>query len=244
MVNKKILIIHDRFQFRGGAERLILTLAQDLGADIATEYWEVKETYSKSEVPAKLFVLDNSEPPAIVWRYFRAQKNFFYKTKDFIKNYDLVIFSGNNSLSASFNLAPFWSPLVKGASKNVKKIYYCHSPVRYVYDLFKIRRKSEPSFLKKFIYYDLGKYLIRFFYRLGLKQMDIVLANSINVQNRLKKYCNTNSQVVYPPIETNKFKWLGQKDYYLSFARLDELTNDCDCLCGTLRICSLDIAKA
>ncbi len=211
MTSKKILIIHDRFQYKGGGERLVLTMAKALGADIATEYWE-DDSFSQDEVPKKLFILDEKEPPAIVWRYFRAQFNFLFKTREFIKKYDIVIFSGNNCLTASFNL-----------SKKIPKIYYCHTPVRYVYDLLPLRRAEEKSFIKRFLYYDLGKWMIRFVYRLGLSRMDRVVSNSKNVQNRLKKFCNTDSEVIYPPIDVHKFKWLGQGDYYLSFARLDPL---------------------
>ncbi len=212
MSQKKILIIHDRFQFRGGAERLILLLARELEADIATEFWEDGQTFPRKQVLNKLYVLDKGEPGQIIWRYFRAHINFYFKTKKFIRNYDLVIFSGNNCLTASFNL-----------SKKVPKILYCHSPVRYVYDLLPLRRKAESSLLKRIIYYDIGKWGIRAVYRLGLKKMNKVIANSRNVQNRLKRFCRTDSEIIYPPIEVDKFKWLGQEDYYLSFARLDEL---------------------
>lgn len=53
--------------------------------------------------------------------------------------------------------------------------------------------------------------------------MDVVVANSKNVQRRIKKYLDLDSVVIYPPCETEKFKWLGQGDYYLSMARLDPL---------------------
>ena len=52
--------------------------------------------------------------------------NFLLKTRSFIRDYDLVIFSGNNCLTAAFNL-PRVTP----------RILYCHHPVRYVFDLLK-----------------------------------------------------------------------------------------------------------
>ncbi|MGB0757609.1 MAG: glycosyltransferase [Patescibacteria group bacterium] len=211
-IKKNILILHDRFQFRGGAERLILELAQGLEADILTEFWEDDSTYPRSEVPHELYVLDQGEPRPMVWRYFRAQLNFFFHTRHIIKKYDTVIFSGNNCLSAASHV-----------KKGVKKVYYCHSPVRYVYDLYKHRRSQESSGFKRFFFYTLGKYLIRTIYRWGLAKMDVVISNSKNTQGRLKRYCGTSSEVVYPPIATDKFIWRGQEDYYLSFARLDEL---------------------
>ena len=207
----KILIIHDRFQFRGGAERLVLDLANILHADIVTEFW-TETTYPRSEVPHGLTVLDTSEPHMMVFRYFRAQWNFWWKTRKLIQKYDTIIFSGNNCLAAALR------PL-----SQKQTIYYCHTPVRYVYDLLAMRRKAESSLLKRIFYYDIGKYLIRFFYRLGLARMKTVVTNSKNVQDRLVRFCHTQSLVVYPPIHTERFAWKGQQDFYLSYARLDAL---------------------
>ena len=207
----RTLIIHDRFQFRGGAERMVLDMAKMLEADIVTEFW-TEETFPQSMVPHKVFVLDKGEPRAMVFRYFRSQWNFWWKARKIIKDYDTLIFSGNNCLAAALR------PL-----RGKKKILYCHSPVRYVYDLLSLRRGEEPSFLKRFFYYDLGKYLIRGLYRLGLSRMNVVIANSKNVQERLRYWCHTKSQVIYPPIQTDKYRFIEQSDYYLSWARLDGL---------------------
>ncbi len=207
----KILIIQDRFQFRGGGERLVLDLAKSLNADILTEYW-TKETFDRSEAPGKIFVLDEGEAPMIVWRYFRAQWNFWWKTRKIISAYDVVIFSGNNCLSAAL------IPLPKQ-----KRIYYCHTPVRYVYDLLAHRRQEEPSPVKRFFYYDLGKWLIRTIYNLGLSRMPTIVTNSQAVHDRLKTYCQRESHIVYPPVRTDLFTWISQEPYYLSFARLDPL---------------------
>ncbi|MBU4360642.1 glycosyltransferase [Patescibacteria group bacterium] len=208
----KTLIIHDRFQFRGGAERLVLIMAKALNADILTEFWIDNETFDKTKAPNKLFILDKGDPNLIVWRYFRAQKNFIFKTRKIIRKYDLIIFSGNNCLSASIHL-----------KKTQKYFLYCHAPVRHVFDLFKKFRSEQKSLWKKIIYYNIGAWGIRIIYWLGLLKFKTVIANSKNVQNRLWKYCRKKSQVIWPPIQTNKFKWVSQGDYYLSFGRVDKL---------------------
>lgn len=207
----RILIIHDRFQFCGGGERLVLDLAKGLQADILTEFW-TDTTFPRSEAPGKVFVLDEGQPSAIVWRYFRAQWNFWWKARKILKNYDVLIFSGNNCLSAALR------PLGKQ-----KIIYYCHHPVRYVFDLLAQRRAEEPTPWKRVIYYDVGKWLIRTIYRLGLSRMPTVVTNSETVRARLLQFCKRDSQVVFPPVQTNLFRWIDQDPYYLSFARLDPL---------------------
>ncbi len=205
---QKILIIHDRFMFRGGAERLILDMAKGLDADIATGFWSEEESFSKSEVPHKLFVLGHPSQKS-GWRYLKFQWLFYFKTK-FIKNYQTVIFSGNNCLSAAHFVSP-----------GVKKIFYCHTPVRHAYDLRNYYLKNMPWW-KRQVFKPLT-YLSKLVYNYGFRQMDITIANSKNVQQRLKRYLKTDASIIYPPIQTNKFKWLGQQDYYLSFARNDKL---------------------
>ena len=207
----RVLILHDRFQFRGGAERLVLELAKTLNADILTEFW-TEETYPREEVPHKLFVLSEGEPSAIVFRYFRAQWNFWWKTRSLLREYDVLVFSGNNCLSAAIR------PLI-----GKKTVFYCHSPVRYVYDLLAKRRADEPALWKRILYYDIGKWGIRAIYRTGLARVQTVIANSHNVRDRLARFCHTDARVVYPPIRTDAFKWIDQGDFYLSFARVDAL---------------------
>lgn len=204
----RVLIIHDRFMFRGGAERLILILARGLGADIATGFWSEKESFPQNQVPHKLFILGNP-PQKSGWRYLKFQWLFYFKTK-FIKDYDVVIFSGNNCLSAARHVRP-----------GVKKIFYCHTPVRHAYDLRTYYLNRMPWW-KRLIFRPLT-YVSKLVYNYGFRQMDVVIANSRNVQQRIKQYLKTQATVIYPPIQTDKFKWLGQQDYYLSFARVDKL---------------------
>ena len=223
--NKKILILHDRFKFRGGAERLVLTMAQALDADIATEYWNEEESFSKTEAPAKVIIL-GKQIKHLGLSYLSAQWRFFWKTK-FINNYDIIIFSGNNCLSAAWRAR---SPLlVPPLGEGRRLVMYCHTPVRYAYDLKnyyyqKYSWHARPVFLFFVM-------LARLIYQRGIKKMDLVLANSRNVQARLRHYCGVKSEVVYPPIDLEKFQlamYAGAEmarkgGYYLSFGRLDPL---------------------
>jgi glycosyltransferase involved in cell wall biosynthesis len=211
----KTLIIHDRFMFRGGAERLVLILANDYNADILTEFWIDGETFDRSEAPGKIFTLAKNDLKIDAARYFRAQYNFIFKTRKIIRQggYDLIIFSGNNCLSAIMHL-----------EKGQRNFLYCHSPVRHVYDLYKKFRGEQKSLFKRIVYYSIGAWLIRFIYRIGLSGFKTVVSNSNNTRSRLIKYCRKDSQaVIWPPVDVNKFKWISQENYYLSFGRVDKL---------------------
>jgi len=47
-----------------------------------------------------------------------------------------------------------------------------------------------------------------------------IIAISNNVNQRIKKYLNKNSKVIYPPIETSKFHYKKNEDFWLSVNRL------------------------
>lgn len=62
---------------------------------------------------------------------------------------------------------------------------------------------------------------LRMWDRLAAERVDFFIANSAHVQKRIHKYYRKQSQVIYPPIETEKFK-LSKKEgqYYLAVGRL------------------------
>ncbi len=54
-------------------------------------------------------------------------------------------------------------------------------------------------------------------------KMDIIIANSNNVQKRIQKYLGCRSTVINPPCDTDKFTWKHPEGFFLSIARLDPL---------------------
>lgn len=201
---KKIIVLHDYMMHKGGGERLILTLAQRLGTKIVIGYQE-PEAFKPEEFGVESIVLGKpvSYPG---FRYLAIQYWFKTKTK-FLKEYDVAIFSANCIQAA------------KNCRKDAKTIFYCHTPIRNAYDLYDYYISRMPWW-KAFAYWLFCK-LIRFNYERDLKKIDVIVTNSKNTQARIKKYLKRDSIVVYPPINTEKFKWLGQKDYYLSYSRVD-----------------------
>jgi len=138
-------------------------------------------------------------------RHLKLKISFIFQTW-FIQQYDTVIFSGD-CISA-----------VRNCSKNSKKIYYCHTPPRYIYDLHSLYLKKVPYYLRPF--FRIACKIFRMLYERDLSKMNLILTNSRNTQKRIKKYIGYDAKVLYPPVDTNRFVWLWQKDYFLSFARL------------------------
>jgi glycosyltransferase involved in cell wall biosynthesis len=204
MAEKKIIVLHDYLQHKGGGERFVLTLARRLHSKLVVGFKAVGAFEPKD------FGVDCEELGKEInypaFRYFAIQWWFRHKTK-FLREYDIVIFSAN-CIQA-----------VHQCRSNARKIFYCHTPHRNAYDLYEFYKSRMPWWKK--IAYAAFCALIRFNYERDLKKIDVIVANSETIQQRIKKYLRRDSVVVYPPIDTKKFAWIGQGDYYLSYSRVD-----------------------
>lgn len=200
----KVALVVDHFQGKGGAERLEMTLAEKLPADIFTGY-VLNESFNLAHLKVKtIFQRMNSR----FIRYF-FQRRAFKKISPELAKYDAVVYFGNSLDSA---------PLLP---KSTKKILYCHTPPRHIYSDNEHYTRQFPWFIRPF--YSFYTWIYKKHYEKLLAYMDMIVSNSTNVQQRLKNYTGFNSTVVYPPCNIKRFTWKGQKDYYLSFSRLEEV---------------------
>jgi len=101
-------------------------------------------------------------------------------------------------------------------------ICYCHTPMRYVwdryYDYFLANSESKGFF----------KYIVKFFSHYlrmwditSSSRVDHFVANSKYVANRIEKFYRRASDVIYPPVDCNRF-YISDKveDYYLIVSAL------------------------
>lgn len=206
MALPKILILHDYFLYRGGGERLIISLAKGLNADVVTAF-VAKDAFDPREHGIKTTELLKeswfSRLPG--FRYLQVQSSFLFKTKEIIKNYDVIIYSGD-CLTALLN------------AKGKVNIAYLHTPPRHLYDNFK-ETLARYNILKKLIFLPFV-WFNRFRFETLSKKFDEVVTNSKNTQERIQKYLGLPSIIAYPPCDTLPFKNLGQGNFFLSWARL------------------------
>ncbi len=140
------------------------------------------------------------------WRTFRNMTEFARKTT-FLSDYDWVLYSGYNAPVAVHN------------HPHGVNLLYCHTIPRFVYDLRDYYLDIVPRWQRPML-----QALIDFVqprYEAAYAEMDLVIANSENVQKRIKHYLGRDSVVVYPPCDIDQYCWQGQGDYYLSTARLE-----------------------
>jgi len=114
----KIAIFHDYFRVIGGAEKLVLILAKNLGADIITSEAD-PDVISNTGVEGVNIITLGKKSRISNLLPSLCRKRF--STCDFSKKYDFFIFSGNFSIYAG--------------EKHSPNMWYCHAPLRGLYDL-------------------------------------------------------------------------------------------------------------
>jgi glycosyltransferase involved in cell wall biosynthesis len=200
------LIAHDYFAIRGGGERLVLTLAEAIRAEVMFGY-RTAESYEDEAFPEQC--TDLALPTALRRPGIRAATLAirFRLARRQAQNYGTRIYSGV--------AAPFAAP----ARGNGTNILYCHTPPRFLYDQkdhFADRAGRDPARRLAFERFRDG-------YETAVERMDLIVANSRTVQERITRYLGKSSTLVYPPCDLEAFRWIEQGDYYLSTARLSPL---------------------
>ena len=202
---KKICILHDTFLYKWWGERLILMMWKALGADIASWFFSAGSFNLRKEWFKGKMISVSSEVYKKWLRHIKLKLAFLFRTK-FLRNYDIVLFSWD-SISG-----------VRNCKKDTLKIYYCHTPPRYIYDLHDLY-KVKLGFFRKSFFVVWSKFF-QYLYERDIKKMDVILTNSKNTQARIKKYLWLDSIVVYPPVDRLYFRYISDEWYFLSFARL------------------------
>ncbi|MBU5689742.1 MAG: glycosyltransferase [Candidatus Aenigmatarchaeota archaeon] len=195
----KIALFFDIFDELGGAERVAITLARKLNADIYTTYvnWNLFENELKgikvNEIGLKFKnskLLTYSE---IAWRFSKLK----------LYGYDHYLFMRLYCISASKNNHP--------------NTWICSSPIRSVYDLHDFIYKNLKLWQKPV--FKLWCLIYKQFDKKWVKNFDNITANSQNVANRLEKYYGIKAKVTYHPVEVEKYKCKDYEDFYFAPGR-------------------------
>lgn len=125
-----------------------------------------------------------------------------------LSEYDLVL-----SFSASVAKSVLTNP-------EQTHICYIHSPMRYAWEPFFDRRFDDlPSIFQGPIKVLLHK--LRLWDYSSALRPDFFIANSSTTSKRVKKYYNRDSDILYPPVESQNFKISDtKKDYFLGVGRM------------------------
>mgnify|MGYP000846257487 CR=1 FL=1 len=98
-------------------------------------------------------------------------------------------------------------------------ICYCHSPMRYIWDMEHEYRKGMGKFTGKFFAYCAHK--LRIWDVVSVNRVDHFVANSTFIRSRIKKHYRRSSEVIFPPVSTTTFDpSKKRKDFYLCLGQL------------------------
>ncbi len=95
-----------------------------------------------------------------------------------------------------------------------KVVCYCHSPMRYVWDLAETYRASVPWLLRPFWKRTAAR--LRAADRHAAERVDLFVANSRHVADRIRRHYGRDSVVVHPPVDLPPAPATGtREDFYL-----------------------------
>lgn len=208
----KVAILHEMLVKKWWAEKVVEKFARMFPeAPIYTLIYDEEKMWDMFPA-SKVIVAKNTQ------RIYKWTKNQRYclpfmpmavESFDF-SEYDLVICSSS------------WFAHWAITKPETKFIVYYHSPARYLWDW--TNEFKRDLWWWKLKLYILNKIFLslRQWDFIASKRVDISLANSQNVADRIKKYYKKDSLIVYPPVETTRFipgeKW----DYYIIISALTE----------------------
>jgi glycosyltransferase involved in cell wall biosynthesis len=125
-----------------------------------------------------------------------------------LRGYDLVISSESGPAKGVLT------------SSHTRHVCYCHSPMRYLWDLYPdYLHDWTRSRIKRALMAPLANYLRLWDYA-SAARVDHFIANSRNVQERIWKAYRRESEVIYPPVAVDQFYFAPPEDYYLIVSEL------------------------
>ncbi|MBI5765031.1 MAG: glycosyltransferase [Planctomycetes bacterium] len=84
-------------------------------------------------------------------------------------------------------------------------VCYCHSPPRYLWDLYELYRSREASAVQRLLMPVVAKYLRGVDYR-AAQRVTHFIGNSRAVAERIARHYGREATVVYPPVETKFYE--------------------------------------
>ncbi len=209
----KVALVAELLVKMGGAERVVKKLSEMYPE--ATVYTLL---YDESKC-GKDFPKERVRPsflqkfPKFIRRRYRwllPLMPFAIESFDF-SDYDLVISSS--------------SAFAHGALTGSETVHvcYCHSPMRYAWDYTHeyLQQKWFGPVKRWLATRSLEK--IRLWDKIAADRPDFYIANSRHVQERIDKYYRLKSELIYPPVDTDRFETNpDHDDYFLIISTLTD----------------------
>lgn len=213
MAQPKVAIVADWLTNMGGAEEVVLAMHEAFpDAPIYTSVYVPEKMPRFAGLDVRTTWLQKL-PRSIrkFHRWLPVLQVHAFRSLD-LSDYDVILSS-----------AIITAKHVRKTRPGQVHISYCHTPTRYYWSHYE-QYKKDPGFGKL---NWLVKLLIPLFmphqrkldYQ-AAQDVDVFIANSSEVQKRIRKYYDKPSTVIHPPVDVNRFEPARQRgDYYVALGR-------------------------
>lgn len=209
----KKALVHDWFNGNAGGEKVVKSIS-NIWNDL--EYFSIIDFLNDKD--RKDILKGKKCKTSFIQKLPTSRRNY----RKFLQLFPLAI--------ESFDLTEFdlvissSSSISKGVLTNQNQLHicYCHSPMRYAWNLHFDYLKNKGLLRGvKGIYAKYVLHKIRIWDVINTNRVDFFIANSNYIAERIKKIYNREAVVIYPPVDVDKFTLCEEKeDYYVAASRL------------------------
>jgi len=201
-------IVHDWLTSIGGGEKVLAEIHRLYPSPIHTLVANKKALKGTYFEECELYTSFLQKIPGCTTRYRYFLPLFPLAIEQFdLFGFDVVISSSH--------------AVAKGVMTRHDQLHicYCHTPMRYAWDLYHeyvkelrgLKKGVATFFLHTLRNWDFNSH----------KRVDHFIANSFHVARRIEKIYGRGAQVIYPPVDVERFNWQRKKeDFYLTVSRL------------------------
>jgi glycosyltransferase involved in cell wall biosynthesis len=203
----KIVLAHDSFTQYGGAERVVAAIS---------ELYPSSPIYTLASDPKVSAHLPSADIRTSwlqhLYNIFSHLQFWFVLIPVVLRFFKLA--DANVVLSSS-------SAYIKGLRKPAGSVHinYCHTPTRFLWNDVVYAEGEVTPLLRPFmrLYFS----WLRGWDLKASQHVDYFIANSREVQQRIKQYYNRDSELIYPFVDTNFWHpTIAKQDYYLIAGRI------------------------
>jgi glycosyltransferase involved in cell wall biosynthesis len=202
----KLAIAHPFLRLRGGAERVVLKIAQHFDAKVYCSTYEPENTFPEFRdvdievMESRLWSLSSLLPPRVGDAAVAGEQFYFSKLDD----YDVVNAQGTPSE---------WI-----RNRNSPVVWYCFSPNREAFDLYEWRmRRRNP--IQKALYWSFIQPYRKIEFSV-VPKIEHIFAISRNVQKRIGRYLGRESEILMPGVDYEMFHSGDYERYFFYPSRI------------------------
>ncbi len=200
----KLVITQANLILRGGAEAVVLEIAKHYHAKIYTAEYDKSSTFEGyRDIDIEVISRGRGSSRSRLKQGLSYASAFYnFKVKE---DYDVL----------NAHIAPsHWA-----SNRNERVLWYCHTPLREIYDLYSYRMALRRRYQRPV--YAAGARILRAIDRSMVKRIDRIVANSMNTASRIEKYYGRKADaVVGGGVDYKKYRNDGFEKYFFYPSRI------------------------